>query len=369
MDDERNQWAVRREELTAETQDVSARLAGLDAQQRALDEREQQWTARQTETQRELDALAAGLDARLDRLQSREAEFEEQCREWETIRTAESNAAQAASPQEPAEPVCQPVVCEAPVNLMEILRRTGANLDFAEAEAEAESAGLVTVPQPPEPVASEPPMPEPMIPEPMVPKPPVASHGDDEESIDDYMVKLLERVRGGAPAGPSSYQMPASRPPTPPAPVAAMSEPAVPAAGGESANPKEMAPRAVAPEKNVNLSAIRELANLQAKSALTQHERRRLSISSRAKLLVTIVALSVGMFLIWARLTQGLPDNTVYAAAIAFTVAVFWGFQYFVVTGRLIVAKLAHIDATVKAAVPARKIELPTVSDAEAENR
>ena len=76
------------------------------------------------------------------------------------------------------------------------------------------------------------------------------------------------------------------------------------AAGGErrsrqsapksAGRPIEMSPRTVAPEKRIDLSALRELANLSAQSAISRYSRKVLISSMYAKLMVAGVALAAG---------------------------------------------------------------------------
>jgi hypothetical protein len=239
----------------------------------------------------------------------------------------------------------QEVSEKAPVNLAEVLRRTGTQVDFAEDEAAAAETAPPRAPTEPN-EQSQPACPPPV--------PARAAKGEEEESIDDYMSKLLARVRGTGPAespSPARQDWTAKAKPAPapaaiparPAEVEAV-KPAVPSMPGRTRRePAEMAPRAVAPEKQLGLSGMRELANLSANSALTQHDRRQLSVTTRTKLLVTLVALAVGGSLLWLWRMPHNEITTFYSAIAAFLVAVLWGTQYLVLATRLIAGRLRQL--------------------------
>ena len=117
---------------------------------------------------------------------------------------------------------------------------------------------------------------------------PAASNEQAEVSIDEYMSRLLARSRGdSAPlTAPASN---VSRAPVAAAPVAAPRSspaPVVPAAQDEPSKPHEsveMAPRAVAPETQVDVKAMRQLANFSASNALHKHESKQLLGSNGAR--------------------------------------------------------------------------------------
>ncbi len=69
--------------------------------------------------------------------------------------------------------------------------------------------------------------------------------------------------------------------------------------------PVEIVPRAHAPERQIDFNAMRQLANLSAKNALHKSESKKLSGTTRTKLLVTCVSLVVGVSLLLIRLLPG----------------------------------------------------------------
>ncbi|MEN6450021.1 MAG: hypothetical protein ABFC96_05990, partial [Thermoguttaceae bacterium] len=100
-------------------------------------------------------------------------------------------------------------------------------------------------------------------------------------------------------------------------------------------------PRATAPENRVDLSALRELANLSAHSALARHARRLMVSRMNSKLLVAGVAFasSVGLYWMSRVLTWKV---TYYAAMASLLIGVYWGMHYLLLTGRLII-KSGHV--------------------------
>jgi hypothetical protein len=110
--------------------------------------------------------------------------------------------------------------------------------------------------------------------QPAAPAPPA-----DDDSIEDYMSRLLRRVRGEGPAPAVPYQFPAQSPiPSPTEPQAAKS--ASPVADESvpqdaEAHASLYRPRATAPELTTNLKAMRELANSACRTAIAKHQKRR----------------------------------------------------------------------------------------------
>lgn len=100
-----------------------------------------------------------------------------------------------------------------------------------------------------------------------------------------------------------------------------------------------MSPRAVAPEKTMDLSAMRALANSSAQSAIDRYSQQKTVSAIRAKLLVTILGLAVGSFTAWMWWAKDAPRGILYAAVAAFAVAGLWAVQYLVMAGALMVRR------------------------------
>ena len=146
---------------------------------------------------------------------------------------------------------------EAPVDTASILARFGHTMEEFEEDSYAA----------PEPVAAEP---EPFA------GPETPDESNEDESIEDYMAQLMQRV-GGSDEQPevepqasstdskskSSEEAQVNAAPAEPAP-----EPVKPLEFSE------FVPRAKAPEATSNLQSLRELANTSTRSAIDKHQRR-----------------------------------------------------------------------------------------------
>ncbi len=95
-----------------------------------------------------------------------------------------------------------------------------------------------------------------------------------ESDVADYMQQLLGRLRGGsqqptAPSAPARSAAPAGGAPCQPGPVSVPAQQqSEPAEEIQPLTPQEYVPRAVAPEKNMNIDALRQLANQSTRSAV-----------------------------------------------------------------------------------------------------
>ena len=78
---------------------------------------------------------------------------------------------------------------------------------------------------------------------------------------------------------------------------------------------------------------------MSARHAIQQHSRRMLVRAMYSKLTVAFVALIAGGGLFWMWSEFGACKLTLYASLVAIVVAVFWGLEYVLLTGRLIVKK------------------------------
>ncbi len=144
---------------------------------------------------------------------------------------------------------------------------------------------------------------------------------DEEESVENYMSRLLERVRQKADAPQTSYQH---------LPIARAGEQVQPE--GEAADDDKPAPLTELPARRgrhsneaVDLSAMRELAHMHAQSVLDTHSRRRFQRSSIGQIGVVAGSLVLGVVL--ACLSGGWP-LAIYPAMLSFAVAIVWGAQY-----------------------------------------
>ncbi|MEN6556808.1 MAG: FHA domain-containing protein [Thermoguttaceae bacterium] len=345
--EQQRQWESERQESAAEiaerSKQLAAQVAGAEVERQSLDGQRQQWQLEQTDAQRQLNQQRESLNAEKAELAAKQTALEEQRQTWECQRAA---AASEPATSEPAaesettepEPTFELPAAKAPVDLAEVFRRVGATVDLVDESQDptiepAPASTLSPYREPQKNSATS----------------AVAANGD-EESIDDYMSRLMKRLRSAsgdavAPAyvlSPSQSSANASdtakplaeteRPP--------ISEPSIPA----GAAPVELSPRAVAPERNVDLSALRELANLSAQSAISQHARQMLVHAMYSKLAVMLVALATGTTLLWMWKTLGAAQTTFYSALVALLVAIYWGMEYALLSGRLTIGRTGHLE-------------------------
>jgi hypothetical protein len=173
----------------------------------------------------------------------------------------------------------------------------------------------------------------------------LSEENHEEESIDDYMQKLMQRVRATTgepepPARPAPRVEPSASMTTEERPE---SESAKSSTGAEAKPAEPLRPRSALPPKPINMDALREVANLSAKSAIGQHARRTMVRTMYGKLFLTAVALAVGVGLFWLWKQYGASEITLYSSAAAIVVALMFGLQYVsLMIGRMIVAKAAR---------------------------
>ncbi|MCA9132729.1 MAG: hypothetical protein KDA45_06230, partial [Planctomycetales bacterium] len=189
-----------------------------------------------------------------------------------------------------------------------------------------------------------------------------AAAEEDEDSVEDYMQKLLARMRGGsdsqspapktenasvqsrASASPAASENSTSPSSTKPASSAAAganpsAQQDVSLASGttglttaplsvestEPFDPEKYMPRALAPEKTQNFAAMRELANSSARTAIHKSTRQRHMSSVLLKAGIATVGLIVGGVLL---IINGVNLNVGLIATIAsFLVAAIWGYD------------------------------------------
>lgn len=165
---------------------------------------------------------------------------------------------------------------------------------------------------------------------------PGSNVGDEEESIEDYMAKLMQRLRGEAAAGvpsvPSTAARPSSdaprqeapdagRPLPPPAPIATRNEP-VQVVSPTKVTAAEYKPGGPAPERAADLQAFRELANASARSAIAVHTTKIHRRSAVTKVIVSILASMTGLWLILQ--VPDWRDLQFISACVLLLVAAYW---------------------------------------------
>ena len=91
-------------------------------------------------------------------------------------------------------------------------------------------------------------------------------------------------------------------------------------------DPSEMVRRAPPPERSADLSALREIANMNARAAIDTHARRTLVHAWLSKAVVMLMAIAAFTVEIWFGV-EGTP-GCFYLAVPCLVVAVLWGWQY-----------------------------------------
>ncbi len=128
--------------------------------------------------------------------------------------------------------------------------------------------------------------------------------GDDEESIEAYMSRLMNRVRGTDDRDEPRQRVEPTierSPVTEYTEVAKVPRPA-PKPEAEKFNPEEYKPRSQAPEMADRMTAMRSLANDSARTAIASHAKRSWSSVMQLKLLVSVfafVCVVASLFFFW----------------------------------------------------------------------
>lgn len=151
---------------------------------------------------------------------------------------------------------------------------------------------------------------------------PAAAAPEQDESIESYMERLLQRVRGPeTPAAPKPaplfQPLPEIAPPTP--------QPVVTAQPNKQPNMRleDLSPRNKAPEQNIDLAAMRELANTAARSAIDRHAKRRGGKKAFARVALAAVTLLLSGALAYCSwLSEFLPGTI--ASGIGIFVSTAW---------------------------------------------
>ena len=322
----RQQEAVQRQcEQFVQEQD------GLRRQREELARHEQQLERRQ----QEFDADRSDLDRREADLREREAALQQ--REASALDGLAETPSQAdralllpsrEEPREPEESPREPARNGgSALSTHDVFRRLGIAIPTDEDEQPAPPARHVERPSP---------------------EPARAAHANherhdgDEESIDDYMARLLNRAKEVSGPAQKAHQ---SSPAAPAVAAVAEStldqtpEPEAPAVQGRGRARVKLQPRAVAPEKSVDLEALRDLANLSAKHAIGRHAKNRLRSASTTRLALAVAALVLGLVMAWLTMHFEAGTTALYAAGASFLAAMVFGVQYVVLASRMLLTR------------------------------
>ena len=300
-------------------QEIEKQRTELEAERQALQAEGEEWEKFRRKCKEELTRQTEEFERLREQVEQERRALEEERRN-----TERGDHAGAAS-DSPA-PDSQPSASDAqndPVARLAELRHI----------AQAESAGESISPSPEatlsEPKLSSQPSPEERAPDatPMS----LSSADVEEESVEDYMAKLLQRAGGSAnPETVRSVSKPSVRPAEP-------NKPEVPLGLQGSIEPENSEPfemkRRLPPEMSSDLTAMRELANQSARSAIDKHTRTRWVRAAVGKITVTLTAMLVGSYLMISSPHQ---HRIIFlGAAVAAVVTLFWGLQSAIVLANI----------------------------------
>jgi len=224
-------------------------------------------TVMETETEEETETV---LSDEVDVELGMESEMAEESEEDVVDDSAEA-ATDSSLPMTEEELEFSAPVDEAPIDTASILAKFGHSMDMSDEDDEP-----VTPVTPPVSIPT--------------PEPETAFSESEDDSIQDYMNQLMQRV--GTPA-----ETPAQPKPEPSKAVEKAAEKRVPetveappAQEVGPLNPSEFVPRAVAPEASSSLQALRAVANTSARSAIDVHQRRNYDQYSMVCWFISIVS-------------------------------------------------------------------------------
>jgi len=375
-----------------EWQETSAKLQEQEQCQKLEQEREQwleqqrAWQTEQTALRNEIERLKKQLAAQTALLEGHShsqvaenpQEVQEEGAQEEDSQWEQTTSPISLSPENPTsesvEVMFQTPSAEAPVNLQEVLRRLGANVALPE-DDDNRQPSLPTPPKHPwqaeQEIARRDSSFRPADTKAAAeadPKMSAAQSAQAEDAVlDEYIKRLMERL-SSTPGEKNGRQTSTLEPTTKNSPPAHLQESnrrsgettiasdRPNSVASEEVEPAPARPRAVAPERHIDFSALRELANLSAYNAITRYSRRLLVSSMFSKLFVTGVALFAGAVLLWQWKSSSGWELTFYAGLIALLIAVYWGVQYALLTGKLIISKSGHIDWNISSHPRPRKV-------------
>ncbi len=357
----RNEHELEQQRLRQEGEAIESQTVELEKQNQILQRQRQEWDTQQQENEQRLREQSEDIDRREASLMDQSMELDEARTAWETQKQDErgqwerekqlalehrqqTEEVTVYEPQTSAEapedsPHEKELSTEAPVSLGDTLDRMGVSLvdddePLPEVQQQTDTSSKYEQQKRPE----------------------QAGDTDDEgeESLDSYMARLMDRARNVS----DSSDSPAVSTPTPVKRPSAASRPASSRAKEVPTSPSQTAeilddsqrtpekklesiePRGVAPEREMSLSSMRELANVSAHTAINRHAKRQYRHTARSKLLVSGISLAAGTILmsIWWMTSDRGPFF--HAAMVAFMIALFWGFQFAIMSGKVLATNM-----------------------------
>jgi hypothetical protein len=154
----------------------------------------------------------------------------------------------------------------------------------------------------------------------------------DEESLQSYLDRFMERVTGKKPDPVEPLAA------LKPSPVARQASTPIPARSGEPKAPAPQSPQqrepARPPERRETLAAMRDLANENARSAMATHEGRHHWVTMRMTFLTTVAASAISSICAIGSLVAAAPGTT-EGAVCAGLIALLMACRFFLQCGRL----------------------------------
>jgi hypothetical protein len=216
------------------------------------------------------------------------------------------------TPRTKDELVFEPLSTQAPLSTAEVFQRLGTTVEFDDetpAHPLSRGAGEASA--------------KTLAPQSRAAQTP--SHADeDQDSIEEYMARLLGRSR----TTPLSELKMDAKPATP----SASPESPSPAPPSQGAPAEPYRPRAVAPELSTDMSAMRALANNTARQAIDRHARTSQAIATRGKLALALIALALSVILVSFSANSAMAF---WSSLVAMIVAAYWGARYVLLTRSL----------------------------------
>jgi hypothetical protein len=347
------------QEILQARREVHSSSEQLECQKQELQRARTAWEQQRRGQEEQLLERAELLKRRRAELAEGEAEIEAARAELENLRTELEQLRAATAklqppPHEDSDPV-QPAYDPVPLTpgdetVSDVLGRMGQTVD-EDGPADGPIAPPSAVESNPEPVQA---------PLPIVPKAPAQSPslnqpaeyagvgGKHEETVEEYMARLMQRLRGGqgtnqaAPLSTVLSTVPEAVADVPaPAPVAetqtATVEVEPPAPGEEPAETPEYRPRNLAPERGADLGALRDLANSSARSAISSHKVKMDGKAAVRKAIATVAALVGTVALVYWLGCSG--PLALAGTGIALLLSLIWGAQTLVLTWRTLQAR------------------------------
>jgi hypothetical protein len=340
--------AAREEELHKEQEQLKSQQTDLEWQIRELENlrKEHAKTLEEFERERELlsqerEDLERDREAFLENREELNRQREDAKSRHGSSESEEATDSQTEENEDREEPLSQDSASnepKKPVDLQEILRKMGHKVEYSDEDSDEISNPNESISDREQRALSD----------------DEASHSaaahsadENEESIDDYMAQLMQRwgVNQNAPNASSAAKSAKSKatesadrksqPQTEPGEEPGQTTPSAGAIEPRRA-PSEITPRAVAAEKNIDLSTLRDIANLSAKNALGKHEtgKARRDLWTKAFLSLLSMAIGVGLLLYWhAHQSEKL---LLAGAGVTWVTGVFFGLQYMFVAFRLV---------------------------------